>query len=143
MADWNNLLNAEDQLGPLPSWNSSGSAVNEITLPVMECGNSLMTDILESMDQRESEDVPGLIIETIYENESDIESVTTSETLTNWDEGPLILCGMGRISVENETSDSDKSMREKKRHKPSATSKRGILHRKAKKNRETNSHKVP
>jgi hypothetical protein len=55
MGDWNDLLNAEDQLGLLPSWNSSGSAVNEITLPVMECGNSLMTDILESMDQRESE----------------------------------------------------------------------------------------
>ncbi|KAJ7104637.1 hypothetical protein C8R44DRAFT_746323 [Mycena epipterygia] len=143
MGDWNVLLDTEDQLGPLLSWNSSGSgtAVNdsEITLPLIEYGNSLMTDILESVNGREPEDVLGLITNAISEDGSDIESVTTSEILTN-DGGPVIFCGMGRISVQNDSSDSDKSTHENKPHEPSGTLKHGTQHAKAKKRESSTSN---
>jgi hypothetical protein len=77
-----------------------------------------MKNILESMDEREPEDVPGVTVDTISENSSDIEPVTMSETLTNCDDGPIIFCGMGRINVQNETWDSDKSNHKNKPHKP-------------------------
>jgi hypothetical protein len=69
---------------------------------------------------------------------SDLESTTTSETLTSSDEGPVIFCSMGRIA----TIQSESSAEEQPKHrspKSSGHPKRETLRNKYGKNRENSS----
>ncbi|KAJ7811765.1 hypothetical protein B0H13DRAFT_1926528 [Mycena leptocephala] len=60
MDDWNDLLEAEDQLGPLPvSWNRSSSRTSrsDFVLPTIEYGKSLGREVFEFLRGRELEDM--------------------------------------------------------------------------------------
>ncbi|KAJ7618339.1 hypothetical protein DFH06DRAFT_1342613 [Mycena polygramma] len=128
MEDWNELLNTEDQLGPLPSWKSSG----------------LDSPMGMSIGELEQKDAQGLM-PTIFEEDSDLESVSTSDH-TDSDKGPVIFCGMGRISVANDSQVSDESTHRNGRHRHPGSSKQGTMHGGAKKHNERSSsdrRKVP
>lgn len=149
MDDWNDLLETEDQLGPLPSlWTMSRleTASTERILPHIGYGASLMTEILNDLEQSSNENIHRIVLEPLMRScadESDVESIATSETLTTTDEDgdPVIFCGMGRISTyRSETSDSEHS-EQKKSKSPSSSSKHTIPRHKAKKNRKNSSSK--
>ncbi|KAJ7607831.1 hypothetical protein DFH06DRAFT_1347271 [Mycena polygramma] len=129
MEDWNELLNTEDQLGPLPSWKSSG----------LESPMGMNTGKLVRKD------VQGLMMPAIFEEGSDLESVSTSDH-TDSDEGPVIFCGMGKISVVNDSQDTDESTHGNDRHRHAGSSKQGTMHGGTKKHKERSSsdrRKVP
>ncbi|KAJ7662732.1 hypothetical protein DFH06DRAFT_1325084 [Mycena polygramma] len=129
MEDWNELLNTEDQLGPLPSWKSSG----------LESPKGMNTGKLVRKD------VQGLMMPAIFEEGSDLESVSTSDH-TDSDEGPVIFCGMGKISAVNDSQDTDESTHGNGRHRHAGSSKQGTMHGGTKKHKERPSsdrRKVP
>ncbi|KAJ7648370.1 hypothetical protein DFH06DRAFT_1424007, partial [Mycena polygramma] len=100
MEDWNDLLNTEDQLGPLPLWKSPG----------------LGSLSLGSIGERDRKDVPGLMMDTIFEEDSDVESVPTTSERSDSDQGPIIFCGMSRISVDNDSQDKSTHGNRRNRH---------------------------
>ncbi|KAF7341426.1 hypothetical protein MVEN_01879700 [Mycena venus] len=64
MADWNELLEAEDQLGPLPlSWSQSSSRTSrsDFVLPAIGYGKSLGREVFEFLKGRELEDMSEII----------------------------------------------------------------------------------
>ncbi|KAJ7609727.1 hypothetical protein DFH06DRAFT_1484394 [Mycena polygramma] len=140
--DWNDLLDTEDQLGPLPCWISSATMLppgynGKDTLPVVEYGHSQKKHTLAIRVYR---DVPALIMDTIYE-ESDNESIARSESIRG-DNEPVIFCGMGRISVaQSKSSDSEQPKHRKKSNTPSNNSTHTVLPDKAERNRHNSSSK--
>ncbi|KAJ7191587.1 hypothetical protein GGX14DRAFT_407099 [Mycena pura] len=129
MVDWNDLLEIEDQLGPIPScWTGpmTGADSQKFELPILEYGSKDWRDLF----------LPGV---TAEEFDSDFESSTTLETLSS-DGDPVIFCGMSRIkTTHSEGSDPEPPKRRNKSSKPSGHSKLGALHHKAKKNRANSS----
>ncbi|KAJ7649346.1 hypothetical protein DFH06DRAFT_1331720 [Mycena polygramma] len=135
MVDWNDLLNSEDQLGPLPMWNSfePEAALNENILWVNESEHPL----IDSNGARESWNLSRSAMDTIYE-----ESDSSESEFTDWNNEPVIFCGMAGISsTRSETSDSEQSEGRGKSHKSASTSKHTVSPHRAKKNRHNSSSK--
>ncbi|KAJ7207445.1 hypothetical protein GGX14DRAFT_567397 [Mycena pura] len=142
MVDWNDLLEIEDQLGPIPScWTGpmTGADSQKFELPILEYGSSLTDDIVKCMQRQGLERFVPARSDCAEEFDSDFESSTTLETLSS-DGDPVIFCGMGRIkTTHSEGSDPEPPKRRNKSSKPSGHSKLGALHHKAKKNRANSS----
>jgi hypothetical protein len=84
-----------------------GRAQSDLDLPNIQYGKSLLSEVFEFLKGRKLEDVSKIITKMDEQSQSasDLESTTTSETLTSSDGGPVIFCGMGRIAtIQNESS---------------------------------------
>ncbi|KAJ7200556.1 hypothetical protein GGX14DRAFT_400553 [Mycena pura] len=108
MDDWNDLLESDDPFGPLPSSWSSVKAQDVFILQDIAIGKPLMTEFLDGL--RELDEEPAHILQSVVNSdESDLESVTTSQKMTDTEQEPVIFCGMARVSLDDVHSDSSDS----------------------------------
>ncbi|KAJ7206797.1 hypothetical protein GGX14DRAFT_396729 [Mycena pura] len=132
---------SDDPFGPLPSSWSSVKAQDVFILQDIAIGKPLMTEFLDGL--RELDEEPAQILQSVVNSdESDLESVTTSQKMTDTEQEPVIFCGMARVSLDGVHSDSlDSEWRAQSSRQPDrskGTSKHRVSSR-AKENRQKSS----